>query len=465
MKLKIYLSILVIVPSFTQSQEYNIKDLIYRTVQYQNKADIVGALRFNQKALAMYKRTHNIEGVVTASINIGNLFCTLNAYQESLSYLDCAGKDIDKVKNPIVHARLYSEYGKVYSGLGLYSRSNVSFNKAIKKAAKIKDKKRHDFYLNYIYSSKWYNFDMLGIEDSVSVMQKKSMKLMPSNSLTFTKIADGFVTRKQHLDSASYYLNKALALAHDENDDKAKAYFVSGELYLQQKQPEQALKKYFQALKIFEKMRRKTSLRDTYRKISETYHLLNEEEKRREYFMKFTVVNDTVNYNERKVIGSTVEKLLVEQEEDEKNRTYFILGFVALLVTVLLSIIIKVYRDKHKKKDSLLKEKAEETDVLRKRVNESFGEIVEMAKEGSPFFLGRFKEIYQEFYEKLISQGGELTEHDIKFCAYIKLSLTNKEIARLENVTTRAIQTKRYRVKKKLELPAEVDLVKWIMEI
>jgi len=60
-------------------------------------------------------------------------------------------------------------------------------------------------------------------------------------------------------------------------------------------------------------------------------------------------------------------------------------------------------------------------------------------------------------------QSSDLTEHDIKLCAYIRLNLTNKEIARYENVTLRAIQTKRYRLKKKMGLSSESDFAKWIL--
>ncbi|MEF9476663.1 hypothetical protein OWR28_01880 [Chryseobacterium sp. 1B4] len=106
-----------------------------------------------------------------------------------------------------------------------------------------------------------------------------------------------------------------------------------------------------------------------------------------------------------------------------------------------------------------------ETDVLKLKVNDSFEEIIQLMESRSPLFLTRFKEVYPEFYAKLITHTPELTEHDLKFSAYIRLNLTNKEICQYENISLRGVETKRYRLKKKLKLPQEVELQKWILEL
>ncbi|WP_415326268.1 helix-turn-helix transcriptional regulator [Chryseobacterium sp. MMS23-Vi53] len=88
-----------------------------------------------------------------------------------------------------------------------------------------------------------------------------------------------------------------------------------------------------------------------------------------------------------------------------------------------------------------------------------------MVKDGDPFFLTKFKEVHPDFFENLIFNHPNLTELDIKFCAYLRLSLSNKEIMQYENVSLRTIETRRYRLKKKLGLSSEVDLTRWLMEL
>jgi hypothetical protein len=88
-----------------------------------------------------------------------------------------------------------------------------------------------------------------------------------------------------------------------------------------------------------------------------------------------------------------------------------------------------------------------------------------MAQEDSPFFLSYFKEIYPEFCEKLISHSPNLKDNDIRFCAYMKLNISNKEIAVFKNLTFRSVETTKYRLKKKLGLEVSTDLNKWINDL
>lgn len=113
----------------------------------------------------------------------------------------------------------------------------------------------------------------------------------------------------------------------------------------------------------------------------------------------------------------------------------------------------------------MIEEKSLETDELKKKINLSFDEVAQLARDNDPFFVTRFKEVYKEFYDRLISQQPNLTDHDIKICAYLRLDISSKEIAQYENITVRAVETKKYRLKKKLQLSADTDLKKWILEI
>jgi DNA-binding CsgD family transcriptional regulator len=51
-----------------------------------------------------------------------------------------------------------------------------------------------------------------------------------------------------------------------------------------------------------------------------------------------------------------------------------------------------------------------------------------------------------------------LTNLDIKYCAYIKMGMSNREIAQIMNVEQKSVRMARYRVKQKLQLAKEEDL-------
>ena len=73
-------------------------------------------------------------------------------------------------------------------------------------------------------------------------------------------------------------------------------------------------------------------------------------------------------------------------------------------------------------------------------------------------FKLHFDEVHPDFFEELKKRYPSLTETDLKHCAYMRIGFSTKEIARLLNVTPRSVQVSRYRMKKKMNLPEEVDL-------
>jgi DNA-binding CsgD family transcriptional regulator len=70
-----------------------------------------------------------------------------------------------------------------------------------------------------------------------------------------------------------------------------------------------------------------------------------------------------------------------------------------------------------------------------------------------------FKEIDPEFFNRLQQKAKEnLTRLDLKYCSYIRMGLTNKEIASRLAVEAKSIRMARYRLKQKLNLQKEESL-------
>ena len=77
-------------------------------------------------------------------------------------------------------------------------------------------------------------------------------------------------------------------------------------------------------------------------------------------------------------------------------------------------------------------------------------------------FQDQFSSAYPEFVENLSKQYSGLRTADIKLCCYLKMSMNTKEIARVTGLSVRAIENKRYRLRKKLNLNTEVSLDSFI---
>lgn len=75
------------------------------------------------------------------------------------------------------------------------------------------------------------------------------------------------------------------------------------------------------------------------------------------------------------------------------------------------------------------------------------------------------EELNFEFFHKLKSMHAELTDVDLEICSYIKLGFGRREIAKLRNTSIDAVKKSRYRIRKKMNLDKEVDLLDYINKI
>ncbi len=69
----------------------------------------------------------------------------------------------------------------------------------------------------------------------------------------------------------------------------------------------------------------------------------------------------------------------------------------------------------------------------------------------------------QGFLDKIKDKHANLSPNDLRFCTYLRANLTSKEIAPLLNISTKSVETKRYRLRKKLDLAHDVNLVDYIL--
>lgn len=80
-----------------------------------------------------------------------------------------------------------------------------------------------------------------------------------------------------------------------------------------------------------------------------------------------------------------------------------------------------------------------------------------------------FKEAFdnadKDFLKKVKAAHPSLTPNDLRLCAYLRLNLSSKEVAPLINISVRSVEIKRYRLRKKMDLPHEQGLVEYILSI
>lgn len=63
-----------------------------------------------------------------------------------------------------------------------------------------------------------------------------------------------------------------------------------------------------------------------------------------------------------------------------------------------------------------------------------------------------------EFYDHLNSRNPDLSKTEVRLVSFLKLRMSNDEIAMLQGISTKSVIMSRYRLKKKLSLPENADL-------
>lgn len=78
-------------------------------------------------------------------------------------------------------------------------------------------------------------------------------------------------------------------------------------------------------------------------------------------------------------------------------------------------------------------------------------------------FESHFNSAHRNFIERLRQQYSDITTGDLRICCLLRMNLSTKEIASLLNVSVRAIELRRYRLRKRLSLDGETNLTDFLM--
>ncbi len=80
-------------------------------------------------------------------------------------------------------------------------------------------------------------------------------------------------------------------------------------------------------------------------------------------------------------------------------------------------------------------------------------------------FSIHFNKVHNNFLLNLKNRFPELKAHELKLCAYLRMNLSSKEMARLLSISVRGVEINRYRLRKKLQLKPKEDFFEFLINI
>lgn len=452
---------------------------------------------------------------------LGSCNQALEQYQEALDFLIKSIELLEKYASDDVK-KIGSEKQKLAN---LYFKMNNSdYALSILNEIKPQFKEQNDFYTYYLIQITQANIYLHLLQPSKALQYLDEALLgierFDNSELTlfaFDRKAKAHELLKRNQQAVLYY-EKAIALGIKTNQPAtvfsvvefgnflvALKDFNKLDLLLKQTS-DQSFKKIFVLTTTENQKRYYTFLAD--------YHKAKGEKMDQE---KYTQLRDSVNKlldgkfnrnivreNQANYRVKLVEKEIVKTKNEllfEKNKT-IIIGLTSIMLIALGALVffkskskaknlivdletLKQTNKKHQdnyateklinterlaqikqKEQELLLQTIEMVEAQIVEKNNGAGNATAKNKENETLYwqnvLHKFKEINTGFDGMLMGSYPQLTKGDREFCAFVKLNLSNKEIAQLLQISHKSVISKKYRIVKKLNLDQEVDFYQWL---
>ena len=434
--------------------------------------------------IALCQQSGHKECLAIGYIKAGNIYLANGDKSKTLEYINKIDKE--KLITPESDPDLIFKFKTLHSTFYNYSEEYIS---ALKKLDEIPDEvKKNPMYAYWISSLRGNIHQRTGKYKAALKQYKEAYKQAKIYRSTLSKndIKDEKGKRKlaatyaatphiaglyldlQKTDSAKIYLTEAL------NDIKKTdpairpnieidVYFFAGNFYLKTKDYKKAQYYYLNCKKTIEKHTpTEANQKAIYLALVDLYRLMDEKDSIAYYSQKVVDVennNYSDNINVRNKISNETYNNKEKLEENNKKLIY-ILGLSLILCCLLIYFSIFFYRKyKSKKLDQIdipLIENPEKGSY-----NELFQEMINMAKQNKPEFFPLFNKLYPEFITKMKTVDNNLQGSELRFCAYLYLNFSTKDIAEYTYTSVRTVQTKKYNLRKKLNIPKDMDIYVW----
>ena len=375
-------------------------------------------------------------------------------------------------------------YGHANQRLGLTNKALIIFNKALVPCLKIEDDDLRNYTLGLLKTSIASLLPHGEERDRITQESLENLLQVSENhpsqrqafAIALNKKAQLFMDEKQ-VDSAEYYFLKTISLY--ENDTVASDMLTYptetlGMLLMELGRYEEATKWFLEALRISTELQKKHGISTLYLRLYDSY-LKEEKLDSSNYFLsKHVALSDSLTRSEKETIPVAVSKFNQEFE----NTIIFLNNWIVYLITILLflaivtAVTLKLYR-KNKKlialKNLRLNTKKKVIKQLASEINSksqmTLEELVNLARKSSPTFLPSFLRYFPSFEKSIqsLAAPNKIVKSEMLVCAYMKLNFDTKEIARYSNSSVRSIESKKYRIRKKLSLSGDEDLSAWMI--
>ncbi|GAB4292578.1 MAG: hypothetical protein Kow0068_17810 [Marinilabiliales bacterium] len=385
---------------------------------YHEIEDRTNSLKYYGLAKKNAEITRDTISLIYALNNIGNVYYKYGAYEKAIEYYELSLQKNENLEDAKGQAVALSNLGFVNIALGNYKKAMELLNASQKLSKSIND---IELIINNIQ----------GIADAYEGMgiYKSALKKFKE----YTHIRDSVFNAEKHKQIAemqtryeSEKKDKEIKLLENKQKmDRMQLYAIGIILLL------------FIVIGVFIYSRQKSKLKRD-REIMEKNKLIHE-----------------------------AQKKLVEIEKKEKNRLKEELNNKNMELTNFALHIIHKNELIQDLKNTIKELKGKDGAERNKCLNELILKLNQTLKTNNELyeFQQHVEKVNYDYFYKLNQKFPELTENEKRLSALLRLNLSSKEIASLNNISIKAVEMGRYRLRKKLGLDKTDNLSKFLQQL
>jgi tetratricopeptide (TPR) repeat protein len=464
------------------------KTLMHLGALYFSRGNLDLALSQYIQCLDVQKKTGNAKVLAYINFNIGAIYLELHKYEEAKQFFFRAINYFNKKTSTNKDAKelimIYNNTGILYENVGNIDSAKYYFNQGLLLARKYNEKIELSKLLNNLgnlcteFKNNGDGLPYLEEALNIRIECNDNLGIAQSyrNLANYYKSTGDNVNRLKYL-KKSYYLSDSVKKL-DLSSSIAEKLFS---YYREQADPDSALKYHI-----------------IFKELSDSIN----NEKARNDLLKYEIENQ---YKEKERIRKI--------EEKRKQLIYLIIGITLILLLAIISLLLRLSRSREKRlkleqeNDKLVttnltlekQQLANELETKNKELtsnvmnlvqkNEFIADLAERLKQLAslnPEKIGneikqliydlqrntdetfwkefelRFQEVHQDFYKRLNEKFSQLTPNEKKLAAFLRLNMSTKEISAITFQSVDSIRIARSRLRKKLELPSEDNLIAFL---
>jgi len=465
-----------------QNPTNEIDSLLDKAWAHHVSAQLLPSLEEATKALVLANKHRYDKGKGEAHFMIGHALLHIGLLREGLKHMDEIKKTAYYRKRAIVQSEIHRLSAQFYTKLELHELALREY-RAQQKLWGVLEEDKKTISLLYLYSNLTYTFKKMEKIDSVEkytflqlgllhTLGGKDEKVQMQYMSTYNNLGWLFIHKKDY-DKAKIYLDKSLATVEKHHIPIfLNTMIFLGELEREQGNYHQAAIYYKKALANAMHVGDRNAIRNQYRELSDFYREYNlGEDEANQYLLAYSRLNDSLERENKQVIDQALRHVLNAKDKEENiKKNNYIVGIIAILTLAVLMFVYFSWRARNNR--NVLKEKEatlHEKEITNKALNNTlqknkFNDLLTLARSNSPEFLILFTELYPEFIQALKAIDPKIRNTELEFCAMAFLNFSTKNIAEYTFVTTRAVQVRKNRFRKKFGIPSDVDFNIWMRE-